>query len=155
MRACDQSPREEVVHDGRRPPPEVPLAPPQWWAHPDGPQFVGRADELLALERAWRAAVAGRRQAVLVLGEAGAGKSRLVAEASVRFAEQGAAVLVGCCMPDAPVAYEPFRAPLGRLLEDLVGNDAGQELDAVRDLLAAPTRSAGRAPSGKGVRSSS
>ena len=123
--------------------PRGPATPPQWWAHPDCPQFVGRADELRALEGAWRAAVAGRRQAVLVLGEAGAGKSRLVAEASVRFAEQGAAVLVGCCMPDAPVAYEPFRAPLGRLLEDLVGNDAGQEVDAVRDLLAAPTRSEG------------
>lgn len=118
----------------------VPPAPPQWWAHPEGPKFVGRADELLAMDRAWRAAVSGRRQAVLVLGEAGAGKSRLVAEASVRFAEQGAAVLVGCCMPDAPVAYEPFRGTLGPLLEDLEGTDAGHELDAVRDLLAGPPR---------------
>jgi DNA-binding CsgD family transcriptional regulator len=120
-----------------------PATPPQWWAQPEGPQFVGRADELFALEGAWRAAVTGRRRAVLVLGEAGAGKSRLVAEASVRFAEHGAAVLVGCCMPDAPVAYEPFRAPLGCLLEDRSGNDAGHELAAVRDLLAAPTRSEG------------
>ena len=132
-----------------------PASPPEWWAHPEGPQFVGRADELFALEGAWRAAVAGRRQAVLVLGEAGAGKSRLVAEASVRFAEHGAVVLVGCCMPDAPVAYEPFRAPLGRLLEDLGGIAAGHELDAVRDLLAAPTRSDRRAPSGKGLGPSS
>jgi predicted ATPase len=101
---------------------------------------VGRTEELLAMERAWRAAVSGRRQAVLVLGEAGAGKTRLVAEASVRFAEQGAAVLVGCCMPDAPVAYEPFRGSLGLLLEDIDGTDAGHELEAVRDLLAGPPR---------------
>ena len=118
----------------------VPPYPPRWWAHPAGPQFVGRAAELTALAGAWRAAVDGRRQAVLVFGEAGAGKSRLAAEASLRFAEQGAAVLVGCCMPDAPVAYEPFRAPLGCLLEDGPGNDVDQGLNAVRDLLAAPTR---------------
>ncbi len=121
-----------------------PHTPPQWWAGREGPQFVGRAAELRDLDEAWRCAVDGRRQAVLVLGEAGAGKSRLVAEASLRFAAQGAAVLVGCCMPDAPIAYEPFRAPLGCLVEDQVGDR--NELDAVRGLLAAPSPPDGRSP---------
>ena len=118
----------------------VPLAPPQWWVDPVGPTFVGRAEELRTIDRAWHSAVSGRRQVVLVLGEAGAGKTRLVAEASARLAENGAAVLVGCCMPDAPVPYEPFRGPLSRLIEDLALNDAGPELDAVRELLAVPGR---------------
>jgi DNA-binding CsgD family transcriptional regulator/tetratricopeptide (TPR) repeat protein len=128
----------------------VPPALPNWWAHPEGPQFVGRAEELLALQGAWSSAVSGRRQAVLVLGEAGAGKSRLVAETSVRFSERGAVVLVGCCLPDAPVAYEPFRAPLGHVLASFVGTDSGQELDAVRDLLAAPIGNHGTGPQAKG-----
>ena len=99
--------------------------PPQWWAGPEGPQFVGRAEELRGPGRGLAVAVAGRRQAVLVLGEAGAGSPAWSPRPASRFAEQGAAVLVGCCMPDAPIAYEPFREPLGRLLEDL-----GASIDA-------------------------
>jgi DNA-binding CsgD family transcriptional regulator len=115
-----------------------------------GLTFVGRTEELHAIDGAWSSAASGRRQAVLVLGEAGAGKSRLVAEASVRLAEDGSAVLVGCCMPDAPVPYEPFRAPLGRLLEDLASNAADPELDAVRDLLAVPGRGEAAGPPAEG-----
>jgi DNA-binding CsgD family transcriptional regulator len=114
-----------------------------------GPTFVGRAEELAAFDVAWRSAVSGRRQVVLVLGEAGAGKSRLVAEASVRLAERGAGVLVGCCLPDAPVPYEPFRAPLSRLLEDLAGPDAGHEGEAVRALLTSPGRDEAARSSGE------
>ena len=131
--------------DGRRRA-RSPLTPPQWWADPVGPTFVGRAEELRALDAAWRSCVSGRRQVVLVLGEAGAGKSRLVAEASVRLAGHGAAVLVGCCLPDAPVPYEPFRVPLSRLLEDLAGHDAGHDAEAVRALLAAPGRGEAAGP---------
>jgi predicted ATPase len=127
-----------------------PLAPPQWWADPVGPMFVGRAEELRAIDAAWASAVSGRRQVVLVLGEAGAGKSRLVAEASVQLAERGAAVLLGCCLPDAPVPYEPFRAPLSRLLDELSGNDTGREAEAVRDLLSAPGRTQAASPAAEG-----
>ena len=127
--------------------PDTP-SPVGWWAQPEGPQFVGRAEELHALELAWSSAVRGRRQVVLVLGEAGAGKSRLVAEASALLAQQGAVVVVGGCLPDAPVAYEPFRSPLARLAEDLGGTHGGPELEAVRDLLAAPGGSTGSATGG-------
>ena len=42
--------------------------------------LVGRDQELLQLQRAWREALAGQGAAVLVAGEAGMGKSRLLAE---------------------------------------------------------------------------
>ena len=126
------------------------MAPPLWWADPVGPTFVGRDDELRAIEAAWRSAASGRRQAVLVLGEAGAGKTRLVAEASVRLAEKGAAVLVGCCMPYAPVPYAPFRAPLSRLLDEFASDDPDPELDAVRELLAVPVRGEAASPQAEG-----
>ena len=126
------------------------MAPPLWWADPVGPTFVGRDEELRAIEAAWRSAASGRRQAVLVLGEAGAGKTRLVAEASVRLAEKGAAVLVGCCMPYAPVPYAPFRAPLSRLLDEFASDDPDPELDAVRELLAVPVRGEAASPQAEG-----
>ncbi len=119
---------------------------PQWWTHPEGPPFVGRAEEMLALDGAWRSARAGRRQVLFVLGEAGAGKSRLAAEMTVRCADQGAAVLVGWCLPDAPVAYEPFRSPLVTLMEDLLGDDPIQRWDAARELLVAPTQGDNEGP---------
>ncbi len=112
------------------------VIPPQWGASSEGPPFVGRAEELKALDGAWQVAASGLGRTVLVLGEAGAGKSRLVAEASVRAAEGGAEVLVGCCLPDAPVAYEPFREPLGRLLGELAASIDAQESAALHDLLA-------------------
>ena len=110
--------------------------PPQRWAAPDGPSFVGRGEELQALDRAWQFATSGWARTVLVMGEAGAGKSRLVAEASTQAAESDALVLVGYCLPDAPVAYEPFREPLTRLLSDPGGSVDAQERAAVRELLA-------------------
>ncbi len=52
---------------------------------PNMSAFVGRAEELERLEAAGRAAVAGDVVAVLVVGEPGAGKSRLLAEAAKRI----------------------------------------------------------------------
>ena len=62
----------------------------QWdWRQPDDPPFVGRDTELRTTDAAWLAAARGHGRAVLVLGEAGAGKSRLVAEAAWRAAGDG------------------------------------------------------------------
>lgn len=46
----------------------------------DGGTIVGRATELLALQRAWDVAQAGTARVVAIVGEAGIGKSRLIAE---------------------------------------------------------------------------
>ena len=81
---------------------------------------MGRVAEFGELEAIWENACAGRRQVVFVGGEPGSGKSRLVTEAARAVQATGAAVLVGHCLSDSPVAYQPFRDPL-RVLLDAVG----------------------------------
>ena len=117
------------------------------------PFFVGRDEELSCLRDALRRAAAGRPGMVLLAGEAGVGKSRLVA----RFAEQasragavvavgGAAPLTGGALPYAPLlqalraadaACE--RAELAGVLAELTGDwsaaDRTREPDVGRGLL--------------------
>ena len=75
------------------------------------PVFVGRAEELRALEAALAAARGGTPRTVLVSGESGVGKTRLLTEFSERARGGGARVLTGACielgdgeLPLAPVA---------------------------------------------------
>ncbi|MBV8440740.1 MAG: AAA family ATPase, partial [Hyphomicrobiales bacterium] len=49
--------------------------------------FVGREEELGLLQRRWRRALAGEGQLVLIVGEPGLGKSRLIEEFHSRLAE--------------------------------------------------------------------
>ena len=60
--------------------------------------FVGRGPELAALLAALESAVAGEPAVVLVGGEAGVGKTRLVEEAAERARERGVRVLTGSCI---------------------------------------------------------
>ncbi|HEX2104765.1 MAG TPA: AAA family ATPase [Solirubrobacteraceae bacterium] len=65
--------------------PEVALASPAASGRAPGTSpFVGRADEQARLTAVWRAAAAGQAQLVLVSGEAGVGKTRLVEELRAR-----------------------------------------------------------------------
>src|ERR687888_2403365 len=61
-------------------------------------RFVGRAGELAELEAAFRDAVASRSSLVLVAGESGVGKSRLVDELIRRARALDAVVLAGDCV---------------------------------------------------------
>lgn len=56
---------------------------------PDLPSLVGRTPELSVLERAWADARAGRGGVVVLVGEAGIGKTRLVAEIAARASGNG------------------------------------------------------------------
>ena len=60
--------------------------------------LIGRRTELAALWDAFRQAAAGQMGAVLIAGEAGVGKSRLVAEFAAELPESEAFVLVGQCV---------------------------------------------------------
>src|ERR1022692_4674228 len=60
-------------------------------------QFVGRSRELSLLQDAWQTAAAGRPSLVLVRGDAGVGKSRLVAEVADLARQQGAIVASSQC----------------------------------------------------------
>ena len=57
------------------------------------PSFVGRGRELDAVETAVRAAVRGEAPGVLVIGEAGVGKTRLIAELATTARQSGVRVV--------------------------------------------------------------
>ena len=89
--------------------------------------FVGRGEELAWLRARLRAALEGRGQAVGVVGEAGIGKSRLVAELRDDPIARDARLLEGRCYAHATTtAYLPFVAVLRQLcdLDDAARPDA-------------------------------
>jgi DNA-binding SARP family transcriptional activator len=83
-------------------------------------EFVGRAEEYAALEEAFVRASGGAGQMVSIIGEAGVGKTRLVAELRMRTLAGSTKAepprwLEGHCMELATVApYWPFVDMLGR-----------------------------------------
>jgi class 3 adenylate cyclase/tetratricopeptide (TPR) repeat protein len=70
--------------------------------------FVGRERELAQLLAAWKRAVSGERRAVLLSGEPGVGKTRLVAELARAASDAGSVVLAGRCEEEGGMPYEPF-----------------------------------------------
>ncbi|HEU4947625.1 MAG TPA: BTAD domain-containing putative transcriptional regulator [Kribbella sp.] len=68
--------------------------------------MVGRSSELDRLSGLWREVRGGGRRVVLVSGEAGVGKTRLVAEFAHQAAEDEAVFLVGRC-DQASIPYQP------------------------------------------------
>jgi DNA-binding CsgD family transcriptional regulator len=82
------------------------------------PALIGRAAQLAVLDRLIELSRDGQGQVALIAGEAGVGKSRLVAEVRARAATQGFAILQGRCFePDFVLPYAPLldllRAQLG------------------------------------------
>lgn len=79
-------------------------------------RFVGREAELDRLSGEWKEVLDGERRVVLVGGEAGVGKTRLLAEAARAFHAEGAIVLFGRCEEELGVPYQPFAEALGDYL---------------------------------------
>ncbi|WP_459714244.1 ATP-binding protein [Actinophytocola sp. KF-1] len=80
------------------------------------PELIGRRDELAVLTAALADAEAGSGRLVLVEGDAGVGKTRLVQEFADRAAQQGATVLSGGCLQlEADIPYAPFEEALSAL----------------------------------------
>ncbi len=70
--------------------------------------FVGRDAQVQALRDSLTHASAGHGTAVALAGEAGIGKSRLLAEFATIAAEQGALTLTGRCTQEWSASYGPF-----------------------------------------------
>jgi len=114
------------------------------------PTFVGRVEELQVLEAARRQAADGEPAVVLVGGEAGVGKTRLVAELTARCVADGIRVLTGGCVPvrEGALPYAPIVEALRTLVaevgvaavRELVG-PAWPELARLLPTLGAPDRS--------------
>lgn len=79
-------------------------------------QFVGRHDELAQLRTRWEEAAGGRARTMILVGEAGIGKSRLIAECAVTADREGATVVMGGCNDDALVPFAPLTEALAALL---------------------------------------
>ncbi|MFE2044243.1 AAA family ATPase, partial [Streptomyces sp. NPDC059477] len=92
-----------------------------------GQVFVGREGELAVVAGAWERAARGRRQFVLVTGESGIGKTRLLREAGAQVAAAGGLLLVGRCDEDAVLPYQPFV----EALDGYVAASPDDPLDAV------------------------
>ncbi|MFE7649313.1 helix-turn-helix transcriptional regulator [Streptomyces phaeoluteigriseus] len=114
------------------------------------PVFVGRADELATLNDALARAAAGEPQALLIGGEAGVGKTRLVEEFATAADRRGAVVALGGCveigadgLPFAPFSTA-LRALRRALPDDLAAAAAGQEEELARLLPELGETSGGR-----------
>jgi DNA-binding CsgD family transcriptional regulator/tetratricopeptide (TPR) repeat protein len=89
------------------------------------PVLVGRDEQMVALEAAFSSVRQGGPSAVLLGGEAGVGKSRLVGEFGTVAASAGARVLTGGCLQLGTdgLPYAPFTAVLRDLVHEM-GADA-------------------------------
>jgi DNA-binding CsgD family transcriptional regulator len=89
------------------------------------PVLVGRDEQMAALEAALASARQGGPSAVLLGGEAGVGKSRLVSDFAEAAAAAGACVLTGGCLELGTdgLPFAPFTAIIRELVHE-VGADA-------------------------------
>jgi DNA-binding CsgD family transcriptional regulator/tetratricopeptide (TPR) repeat protein len=106
-----------------------------------GHPFVGRQAELSELTGAFDTAKAGQARTVLVGGDAGIGKTRLMSELAGLAAGQDATVLIGGCRDLGQVPYTPFVDALRSLTKSIGVDDvrqlAGGDADALGALLPA------------------
>ncbi|MCX5051236.1 LuxR family transcriptional regulator [Streptomyces sp. NBC_00474] len=114
------------------------------------PVFVGRIQELDTLNDALARAAAGEPQALLIGGEAGVGKTRLVEEFATAACREGAVVALGGCveigadgLPFAPFSTA-LRALRRELPDQLAAAAAGQEEELTRLLPELGESSGGR-----------
>ncbi|HWE58499.1 MAG TPA: AAA family ATPase [Solirubrobacteraceae bacterium] len=113
-------------------------------------RFVGRQSQLAELELAYREAREGSPRLLLIAGDSGVGKTRLLSEA--RFSLEGARVLFGQCLEqgELELPYAPLLGALRPLVRDQ--DPVFAELSpGTRSHLAALLPSLGPAPPGDGA----
>src|SRR5438552_17954812 len=104
--------------------------------------FVGRSAELERLRTLLPSAEGEGRRVVLLGGEPGSGKSRLVREFAAQAASDGALVLYGACDAEVRTPYGPFVEALDQLaratepdeLRAAVGTGGGELTRLLPDL---------------------
>ncbi len=93
----------------------------------EGP-LVGREQELQQLRRALDEVRGGLGRVVVIVGEAGVGKSRLVTVVGADAREQGARMLLGRCYESQQIL------PFGPWVDALRGGGVSREIDILQDL---------------------
>ncbi len=109
------------------------------------PRFVGRRDELDALASALQTAKQGAGSVTLIAGEAGIGKSRLIAELAGMARADELTVVVGECLAlgDGELPYAPVIGALRSLLRARTPDARDPGLEELSALLAELTGLAG------------
>jgi len=88
-------------------------------------RLVGRKRELQEARVLWSRVLSGQGQMLLISGEPGIGKTRLVRELATQVRVSGGRALVGACYAEGGVPYAPFAQILRRALE----SDSDDDLD--------------------------
>ena len=97
--------------------------------------FIGREAELATLQQHWQATLAGQRQVLLLQGEAGIGKSRLVREFRQSLVESGHRTLECRCAPEhSGSAFQPLIDVLRQRLKIQESDDPTLQLTRLRQL---------------------
>src|SRR6201993_471020 len=97
-------------------------------AIPGADEFVGREEELAAMDIAWQRARTGSRHVMLVAGEAGIGKTRIIGEFARRCLSGSATTLMGHCDEEALTPYQPFVEALTQLLDQFTDAELAQQM---------------------------
>jgi len=101
--------------------------------------LIGRDEELELLERRWQQAQAGSGRVVMISGEAGLGKSRLVSAVEQRIKDEGGAELRYFCSPHhTSTALYPIAAYLTRAANFAPTDTPEQRLEKLRAHAARP-----------------
>ncbi|MDG4762667.1 AAA family ATPase [Solwaraspora sp. WMMD406] len=133
----DPSPETEAAYLALLGPSSAPTAPGTRTTAEHRPvPFVGRHHEMAMLTGAWARASRGSRQFVLVTGESGIGKTRLLREAGEAMATEGGLLLVGRCDEGAMIPYQPFV----EALDGYVAASPDDPLEAVSPAVRGPLR---------------
>jgi len=98
-------------------------------ARVSSPSFVGRVDEQRLLRTAFDGAVAGKPSVLLIGGEAGVGKTRLVGVAAEEVVARGGRVMTGACLELVERSL-PY-GPVVQLLRHAARTMAPADFDAV------------------------
>jgi class 3 adenylate cyclase len=90
--------------------------------------FAGRRDAFETLLTAWKESWEGARRAVLVSGEPGIGKTRLVTELVRHAHDEGTTILWGRCDEELGAPFEPFAEALRHYVHHVPADQLRAEL---------------------------
>lgn len=102
----------------------------------DTDDFVGRDRPLAQIMQAWQVARDGGSPVIVVGGDAGVGKTRLVAEVARRVHAEGGAVLYGRCDPHGAAPLQPFVEALSGFADGVDDGTAKIVIDPTNEPLA-------------------